>query len=99
MVPLDLPINRTPALLGLQQPDVWNDPFVTKLVKRGTSTLVFHTQKWKSYTVKMMSSLDGIRSKATTGLKLLYWFQKPIIVSFLLPASSADLADQSHTNN
>lgn len=57
----------TPALVGLQQPDVWNEPLVTKLVKRGTYTLVFHTQKWKSYTVKTISSLEGSKSNATTG--------------------------------
>jgi hypothetical protein len=36
IVPLDLPINKTPALVGLQQPAVWKHPFVTKLVNKGT---------------------------------------------------------------
>ncbi len=46
-----------------------------------------------------MLSSDGSKSKATIGLKHLYWPQKLTIVSFLLPASSADRADQSQTNS
>lgn len=38
-------MNKTPALVGLQQPAVWNDPLVIKLVNKGTYTLVFQTQK------------------------------------------------------
>ena len=72
IVPLDFPIKQTPALLGLQHPVVWNDPLVTILLNRGTSTPFFHIQKWKSYTVKMIFSLEGSKSRATTGLKHLY---------------------------
>lgn len=48
MDPFDFPMKSTPALVGLQHPAVWNDPFVIKLVNNGTSTFVFQTQKWKS---------------------------------------------------
>ena len=48
IVPFDLPINRTPALDGLQQPAVWKYTLVTKLVNKGTYTFVFQMQKWKS---------------------------------------------------
>ena len=33
IVPLDLPMKQTPALLGLQQPAVWKQPLVTELLK------------------------------------------------------------------
>jgi len=36
IVPLDFPIKQTPALLGLQHPQVWNDPLVTILLNKGT---------------------------------------------------------------
>ena len=35
MVPLDLPMKQTPALLGLQQPAVWKLPLLTMLENKG----------------------------------------------------------------
>jgi|JI6StandDraft_1071083.scaffolds.fasta_scaffold08632_6 hypothetical protein len=98
-VPSSLPMKRTPALVWLQQPQVWKAFLLIMLWKIGTSTSVRHTEKWKSKTVSTMSSLDGQSSRATVGLYDRYWFQYRIKGSFLVTPSSPARTDQSQTNS
>lgn len=70
-----MPIIITPALNGENPPQVICAPFKIRLSNIGKVELCFHTQKLKSYIVRMISSKNGLTSNAIGGLKLLAYCQ------------------------
>ena len=68
-LPSVFPTTITPALNGLNPPQVIWAFFITILSNKGRITLCFQTQKLKSCKVKITSSKNGDRSNPDVDLK------------------------------